>query len=318
MNNGYLLFLFSSLICLGANAQRQYLYHFKKDGQFVKLRDSADYLRIVKEPEAGSELYAVNEQYLDGTPKSTGLSSKIDPPTYEGQYISYYRNGKKKMVASYKKGRLVDTAYHYYPNGNLYTITGYAATPDGNTSRYIKCVKDSTGKDLVIDGLGQCGFYDSEFKQITESGSIRNGLYEGMWTGREDKYGSTYKETYVQGKMISGESTDKGGSTYTYTKSYIEPQFEDGMEGLYAFLRKKLKYPKKCRHDEIEGRVMLAFTVMKEGTVANIEVLKTPDPLLAVEAVRVVKAFPLWKPGILRGKAVNVVFKLPVEFKLSD
>lgn len=318
MNKGYLLFLFSLLICLGANAQRQYLYHFKKDGQFVKLRDSADYLRIVKEPEAGSELYAVNEQYLDGTPKSTGLSSKIDPPTYEGQYISYYRNGKKKMVANYEKGKLVDTAYHYYPNGNLYTITGYAATPGGNTSSYIKCVKDSTGKDLVIDGLGQCGFYDSEFKQITESGSIRNGLYEGVWTGREDKYGLTYKETYLEGKIISGESTDKDGSTYTYTESYIEPQFKGGLEGLHAFLTKKVKYPKKCRQEEIQGMVRLAFTVTKDGTIANIKVLKTPDPLLTVEAVRVVNASPLWKPGIRRGKTIDVLYNLPFEFKLSD
>lgn len=315
MNKGCLLFLFSSLICLGVSAQTQHSYFFKNNGQQVKLRDSADWLRIVKEPEAGSELYAVNEHYLDGTVKSTGLSSRIDPLTYEGQYISYYRSGKKKMVANYKKGRFVDV-YHYYPNGNLYTITDYATTPDGQRSRYIKSVKDSTGKDLVIDGTGRCGFYDSEFKQITETGNIKNGLYEGVWAGQEDKNGTTYEETYVSGKMISGESTDKEGRMYTYTKSYIEPQFKGGMEGYNAFFKKTLKYPSRCRRAEIEGIVMLTFMVMKDGSVTNIKVLKTPDPLLAIEAVRVAKAFPLWEPGIHRGRAIDVACNLPVQFLL--
>lgn len=316
MNKRYFLFLFSLLIYFGVSAQRQNLYFLKKNGQQVKLRDSADYLRIVKEPEPGSELYVVNEHYLDGTTKSTGFSSKINPPTYEGQYISYYRNGKKKMVANYKEGKLADTAHQYYPNGNLYTIISYAVAADGKTSSYIKCVKDSAGKDLVTDGTGECGFYDSEFKRITESGSIRNGLYEGVWNGMEGKDGATYKETYVAGTMISGECTEKDGSTYTYTKSYIQPQFKGGMKNFYTFLSKTMRYPAECQRKKIEGRVMLGFTVMKDGSLANIKVLSTPDPLLAAEAVRVANASPLWEPGIHRGKAVNVVYNIPVVFSL--
>jgi TonB family protein len=316
MNKRYLLFFSSLLICFGVSAQRQNLYFFKKNGQQVKLRDSADYLRIVQEPEPGSALYVVNEHYLDGTTKSTGLSSKVNPPVYEGQYISYYRNGKKKMVANYDKGKLADTAYQYYPNGNLYTVIAYAIAPDGKTSSYIKCVKDSTGKDLVTDGSGQCGFYDSDFKRITESGSIRNGLYEGVWNGGAGNDGSTYKETYVAGTMVSGERTERDGSTYTYTKSYIQPQFKGGMDKFYTFLSKTLRYPAECQRKKIEGRVMLSFTVTKDGSLTNIKVLSTPDPLLAAEAVRVANASPLWEPGIQRGKAVNVLYNIPVVFSL--
>ncbi len=89
MNKGRFLLLAMLLTCLGANAQRQNLYFFKKTGQQVKLRDSADYLRIVKEPEPGSELYVVNEHYLDGTNKSRGFSSKINPPMYAAISIDY-------------------------------------------------------------------------------------------------------------------------------------------------------------------------------------------------------------------------------------
>ena len=317
MSKRYLLLLSSLLICLGVNAQRQNLYFLKKNGRQVKLRDSADYLRIVKEPEPGSELYVVNEHYLDGTTKSIGLSSKIDPPVYEGQYISYYKNGKKSMVANYKKGKLVDTTYQYYPNGNLYTIIGYAVASDGKTSRYIKCVKDSAGKDLVTDGTGQCGFYDTDFKRITESGSIRNGLYEGVWNGREGKDGATYKETYVAGTMVSGERTDKDGSTYTYTQAYIKPQFKGGMEKFYTFLKKTMRYPAECQRSKIQGKVLLSFTVTKDGAITNIKVMSTPHPLLAAEAVRVANASPLWEPGVQRGKAVNVVYNIPISFSLS-
>lgn len=275
------------------------------------MRDSADYLRIVKEPEQGSNLYAVNEHYLDGTSKSMGYSSKIDPPVYEGQYISYYKNGKKKMVASYKKGKLIDTAYSYYPNGKLYTIIGYSAT-----AKYIKSVKDSTGKDLVVDGNGEFGSYDSEFTRVAERGKIKNGLYDGEWIGEAGKSSAAYKEIYVDGKLISGESRDKDGTVYQYTKSIVEPQFKKGMDAFYTYLIKTIRYPEQCYRSGIQGKVLLSFTVMKDGSIESIRVMNEVHPALAAEAVRVVKASPLWEPGSLRGKPANVVYNVPVSFTL--
>lgn len=317
MNSKTRFLLFSFLcFCLGATAQRQNLYFLKNNGSYVKLRDSADYLRIVKEPEEESELYPVSEHFLDGTTKSMGHSSKIDPPMYEGQYISYYKNGKKKMMGSYKKGKLVDTVHHYYPNGNLYMVTGYSPKSEGKTPSFIKSVKDSTGKDLVIDGNGDCAFYDTEFRAITERGKIKDGFYDGEWTGETTGGGARYKETYAEGKMISGERTDRDGKVYTYTKVRVEPQFKNGMEAFYTYLKKTIKYPEQCYRNGIQGKVLLTFTVMKDGSLENIRVMNEVHPALAMEAVRVIKASPIWEPGVLRGKPANIIYNVPVSFTL--
>lgn len=316
MNRKCFLFVFFLLIWLGANAQNQNLYYFKNNGEQVKLRDSADYLRIVKEPEAGSELFSVTEQWLDGTTKSTSFWNNTKPTTYEGQYISFFRSGKIKSVFKYKKSVLVDTAHLYYPNGKVYMILNYVTLPDGNITRFTKTVKDSTGNDLVVDGTGNCSIFDDEFKQILAVGNIRNGLYDGEWKGKEALSGLVYKEIYLNGKLISGESTDKDGKTYTYSKLEVEPAIEGGMEEFYSFLKKKLRYPSKCRREGIEGKVFLRFTVTKNGSISNIKALKSPDPLLTAEAVRVANVFPSWKPGLMRGFPVDVAYTLPLEFKL--
>lgn len=311
----FLLFSFLS-VSLSATAQRQNLYFLKNNGSYVKLRDSADYLRIVKEPEEGSKLYVVNEHYLDGTTKSMGYSSKIDPPRYEDQYISYYKNGSKKMIGFYRNGKLVDTAYHYYPNGNLYTITGYGVNGDGKGPAFIKTVKDSIGKDLVVDGNGDAVFYDTGFKYVTEHGKIKNGLYDGEWIGGSSLGSMTYKETYVDGKMISGESTDKNGAVYSYIKARVDPQFKNGMDAFYTYLRKTIRYPEQCYRSGIQGKVLVSFTVMKDGSLENIRVMNEVHPALATEAVRVIKDSPAWEPGVLRGKPANVVYNVPVSFTL--
>jgi TonB family protein len=311
-----LLFLF---IGSTAFAQRQNLYFLKNNGQYVKLRDSADYLRIVKEPEAGSELYVVNEHYLDGTNKTIGYSSKIDPPVYEGQYISYFKNGKKRLIGTYKKGKLVDTAFSFYPNGVLYMTTVYATTVNGGKEKeqkYIKSVQDSTGKALVVDGNGECKIYDADFNMGIERGSIKNGQYEGEWIGGTSIDKPTYKETYANGELISGESFDKDGTVYQYTKVYISPQFKGGMDKFYNYLKKTIRYPEECLRSRTQGKVILKFIVKKDGSIQNIKVMNLVHPELAKEAVRVTQASPLWEPGTVRGKPSNIAFNVPVSFSL--
>lgn len=305
------------LVSSTAFAQRQNLYFLKNTGERVKMVDSADYLRIVKEPEESSNLYVVNEYYRDGTIKTLGYSSKIDPPVYEGQYVSYYKNGKKSMVAQYKKGKLIDTSFHYYPNGKLYTVVGNSTTSDGKLLKYIKSVIDSTGNDLVVDGEGECVFYDSKFKAIAERGRIKNGKYDGEWVGGSSANEPSYKEMYKDGELLSGESYDKEGNTYQYTKVSILPQFKGGVNNFYNYLKRTIRYPADAQRNRIQGVVKLKFTITKDGSVQNIKVMNEIHPSLETEALRVIKNSPKWEPGIRRGKVVDAVYNVPVSFKLN-
>jgi len=95
------------------------------------------------------------------------------------------------------------------------------------------------------------------------------------------------------------------------------PEFSGGEAALMQFIKKNLKYPAFAAENGIQGRVTLSFTVEKDGSIANIEVMRSPAEELSKEAIRVVSSMPKWKPGKQRGKPVRVKYVLPVTFRLQ-
>lgn len=89
------------------------------------------------------------------------------------------------------------------------------------------------------------------------------------------------------------------------------------MQELMKYLQKEMKYPKEAQDKGIQGRVIVQFVVNKDGSICEANVVKSVDPLLDAEAVRVVNAMPKWNPGKQRGQAVNVRFTLPLTFRLQ-
>lgn len=96
------------------------------------------------------------------------------------------------------------------------------------------------------------------------------------------------------------------------------PEFPGGIPALLKYVGKNLVYPEEAQINNIKGMVTLKFVVNPDGSVDRIEVLKSVDPLLDNEAVRVVKTLPKFKPGKQGGVPVPVWFMLPVVFKLQN
>ena len=96
-----------------------------------------------------------------------------------------------------------------------------------------------------------------------------------------------------------------------------EPNFPGGTTELYKFLQKNIRYPKVCLEDNIQGRVVCQFYVERDGSVSNVEVIKSVHPILDEEAVRVIESMPKWMPGKQHGQTVRVKYELPVNFKLQ-
>ena len=88
------------------------------------------------------------------------------------------------------------------------------------------------------------------------------------------------------------------------------PEFPGGMPALVEFIRKNL------RHDKAEKRerVIIQIVVDKEGNATNPVVLRSVNPTLDEEALRIVGIMPKWKPGRQRGKNKNVKFTIPIAF----
>jgi TonB family protein len=95
------------------------------------------------------------------------------------------------------------------------------------------------------------------------------------------------------------------------------PEFPGGESALRNFIAQTIKYPVAAQELGIQGRVYVTFIVSKSGKVADAKIARGVDPVLDQEALRVVNALPLWKPGIQRGKPVNVSYTVPINFSLQ-
>lgn len=95
------------------------------------------------------------------------------------------------------------------------------------------------------------------------------------------------------------------------------PYFPGGQELLLKYLAVNIKYPASAVKAKKQGRVIVTFTVRKDGSVTHAKIAKSIDPELDAEALRVVRGMPKWIPGTQLGKPVNVKYALPVKFSLQ-
>ena len=83
------------------------------------------------------------------------------------------------------------------------------------------------------------------------------------------------------------------------------------------YIAQNLRYPEIAAENGISGRVIVQFAVDKTGNVVDAVVVRSIDPALDKEAIRVVMSSPKWTPGKQRGKAVKVLFTFPINFVLQ-
>ncbi|WP_455671431.1 energy transducer TonB [Phocaeicola sp.] len=95
------------------------------------------------------------------------------------------------------------------------------------------------------------------------------------------------------------------------------PEFPGGMAECLKFLGKNIKYPNISQENGVQGKVIVQFVVNQDGSIVDPVVVRSVDPYLDKEALRVIKTMPKWKPGKQRGKAVRVKYTVPVTFKLQ-
>ena len=95
------------------------------------------------------------------------------------------------------------------------------------------------------------------------------------------------------------------------------PSFPGGQAALMQWLSSNISYPVIAAENGVQGRVIVQFVVEKDGSITDVQVVKSVDPSLDKEAARVVKAMPKWIPGKQNGAEVRVKYTVPVTFKLQ-
>ncbi|RYG21454.1 MAG: energy transducer TonB [Chitinophagaceae bacterium] len=114
--------------------------------------------------------------------------------------------------------------------------------------------------------------------------------------------------------VIANTGDDK---LYNFIGMENPPTYPGGMQALYEFLGKNIKYPKEASEKNVQGNVFLSFTVGKDGGVKDVKVDKKLGSGTDEEAVRVLKMSKKWNPGTQDGKPVNVKYNIPIKFALT-
>lgn len=95
------------------------------------------------------------------------------------------------------------------------------------------------------------------------------------------------------------------------------PSFPGGISGLRTYLNQNIRYPAEAQENCVQGRVVVSFVVGKDGHISDVTVLRSVEPSLDKEAVRVIRNMPRWTPGKQGGEPVKVRYNVPVSFRLN-
>ena len=121
----------------------------------------------------------------------------------------------------------------------------------------------------------------------------------------------------LKAKEVVVDEKPKEEETKVFDVVEQMPSFPGGDAELMKFLHDHIKYPVVAEENGIQGRVIAQFVVERDGSISDVKVIKSVDPSLDKEAVRVLKSMPKWIPGKQNGSAVRVKYTVPVTFRLQ-
>ena len=96
------------------------------------------------------------------------------------------------------------------------------------------------------------------------------------------------------------------------------PVFPGGESALLAYVAQHLKYPEQAIRDSVQGVVQLRFVVLENGSIGDVQIIKSLEPHCDAEAKRVVKSLPRFIPGKQGGKVVRVWYTIPIRFMIPE
>jgi len=98
-----------------------------------------------------------------------------------------------------------------------------------------------------------------------------------------------------------------------YTAVSGPPQYPGGNDSLHNYLNKNIVYPAEQLQKHIGGSVILSFVIEKDGSLTDIEAVRSPDEQLSEEAITVMQPVK-YINGSQNGHPVRVAYSTLVKF----
>ena len=158
--------------------------------------------------------------------------------------------------------------------------------------------------------------------KFDESEQVENSVISDdsfAHTSETEKTMPAVKSTTETGEKAVESSDPK--KEFTGKVYYIVeqmPEFPGGPAELMKWLSSHVQYPAIAIDICIQGTVIVAFIVEPDGSVSNAKLMRSVDPNIDQEALRVVRQMPKWNPGKRAGIPVRVRSCLPIKFKQGE
>lgn len=102
---------------------------------------------------------------------------------------------------------------------------------------------------------------------------------------------------------------------YEYNSVDVQPHFPGGETEMIKFINRERRYPVSAYEKGVQGRVMCGFVVNEDGSISNINVMKSVEESLDNEAVRIISQMPPWLAGVYGNRAVPVFCVISIPFR---
>jgi TonB family protein len=266
------------------------------------------YIRVIEDYFSEKDSYIFKDLYKSNVLQMVGSSTTKDVLKQEGQFIFYYENGKKKTLVNYSKAKKIGKEYNWYENGNLKSEIDYFEKPINNVAFKVNHYWNLQNEHKVVSGNGE---YQVSNKYHEEIGQIKNGFYDGIWTGKNKKPYYTFTERYENGKLVSGTSTDSLNTTHSYKVIYQNPLPKNGIDDFHNYIRNTMYIPPAARN-KISGKIYLSFIVDPEGNLVEPKLAKGIGYGIDESAIDLIKQAKKWNPGVIRGVPSRILYSIPI------
>jgi hypothetical protein len=233
---------------------------------------------------------------------------------------------------------LIFTAISFssFAQDTIYMDSKYQELDTKKGAKYFKIITPTPDKDYEF--LRTTYFADGTRKaeqsyDLKDEKKVYEGLHKHFYESGELFYTLEYKRGKKHGKLIAywkngekrrhdifkrdklkeGTVWNKNGEEIEYFDHLIHPVFPGGPKALNKYLIENIKVPE---YHNTRQRVVVSFTIGKDGKTKDIKIVEKAPAEYMVEAYRVVKEMPIWKPGKLFGERVNVCYSLPLIFAI--
>ncbi len=165
---------------------------------------------------------------------------------------------------------------------------------------------------LAISYVG----YEARVVKITEKNQAVNVVLEWQQNSLNSVVVVSYGTSTDSRPWVAGDSLKETDKEEFKVVEQM-PEFPGGIQEMYRYLGKNIRYPADARRGNVEGKVVITFTVAANGRIRNPQVTQSLGDGTDEEALRVVLNMPSWKPAIQNGRPVPMEYVLPIEFMLD-